>query len=100
MGAGVKWGKLAFDDRQQLADRRPIGFEGEMDGNGWLFVARAHPKIIGADGSDLRNQQMRTNLVAQPLYGKNGLDGMTPGDEIFGLEFVPSAGGKAHTKVR
>src|SRR5580700_5490295 len=73
MGAGMKWRKLAFDDRQQLADRRPIGFEGEMDGHGWLLVAGAHPKIIGGDRSDLRNQQMRPNLVAQPFYGKNGL---------------------------
>src|ERR1700730_12969305 len=57
-----KWRLLPFDDQQQLADRRPIRLQGEVNGNGILLVARENPEIVGCNEADPRNQQMKTDL--------------------------------------
>ena len=52
MRAGLKWSEFFFDDGQELADRRPVLFPGEVNGDTGLLVARAHPQVIGGDGAD------------------------------------------------
>jgi class 3 adenylate cyclase len=45
---------------------------------GWLPVAGAHPKVVGSDGADLRDQQVRSHLVAQTLHCQNRADSVSP----------------------
>ena len=71
-----------------------------MKSDAWLTVAGAHSQVIGVNGANLRDQQMWTHLIAQPLDRKDRLDCVAPGQEVFRLKFLPSARGKAHAEVR
>ncbi len=99
-GRGRKRGKFSFNHRKHAPDRGPVLFPGEMNGDAWLPVAGAHPQVIGSDGTDLRDQQVRTHLVAQPFDRKDRIDRVAPGHEVFRLKFFPGARGEAHAKVR
>src|SRR5215469_739782 len=71
-----------------------------MDGDAGLLTTRAHPKVVGGNRPDLRNQQVRANLVTQSLYREYCLDCMLTREQVFRLQFFAGARGKAHPKVR
>src|SRR5580692_3293703 len=97
VGAGLEWGELFFDYGEELADGGPVLFPGEMDGDAGLLVAGAHPEIVGGDGADFGDEEMRGDLVAEAFYREDGFDGVVARDEVFGLQFFAGAGCKAHT---
>ncbi len=92
--------ELFFDERQKFADGGPVLFPGEVDGDARLLVAGAHPEIIGGDGTDFGDEQMRSDLVAEALDGEDGFDGVLARNEIFRLQLFSGAGREAHAEVR
>lgn len=96
---GLERGEFVLDDGEELAYGGPILFPGEMDGDAGLLVTGAHPEIVGGDGADFGDEEMRGDLVAEAFDGEDGFDGVLARDEVFGLEFLAGAGNEAHAEV-
>ena len=85
MWSRIEGSQLSFDLRKQLADGGPVLLPGEMDRDAILLAGCTHPEIVTGDGANLGDEQVRADLIAQPLDGENGLDRVPPGYEVFGL---------------
>jgi hypothetical protein len=100
VGAGLKGGEFFFDDGEELADGGPVLLPGEVDGDAGLLVAGAHPEVVGGDGANFGDEEMRGDLVAEAFDGEDGFDGVLARDEIFGLQLFAGTGREAHAEVR
>ena len=100
MGTRVEWREFPFDDGQELADFGPFGLPGEVDGDGILLVGGTHPEIVGRDGPNFGDHQVRTDLFVQLFDGEDGFQRVFAGDEIFGLQFFAGAGRETHFEMR
>src|SRR5580704_3579777 len=99
VGPGLKRGEFFLYDREELAYGGPVLLPGEMDGDAGLLVAGAHPEIVGGDGANFGDEEMRRDLFAETLDGQDGFDGVMARDEIFGLQFFAGAGSETHAEV-
>src|SRR5258706_1383371 len=100
MGTRVEWREFPFDDWQKFADFGPFGLPGEMDGDGILLVGGTHPEVVGSDGANFGDHQVRTDLFVQLLDGEDGVERVFAGNEIFGLQFFAGAGRETHFEMR
>src|SRR5258708_22681379 len=99
MRACVKGRQFPFDGWQQCADRGPILLPSEMNGDGGLIAAGAHPEIVGGDGPNLGNHQEWSDLVAQALHREYGFHGILAGNEKLGLQFLACTGRETHLEM-
>ena len=99
-GRAPKRSEFFFDDGEELADGGPVLLPGEVDGDAGLLVAGAHPEIVGGNGANFGDEEMRGDLVAEALDGEDGFDGVLTRDEVFGLQLFAGAGSEAHAEVR
>src|ERR1700733_2110744 len=97
---GIEWSQFPFDDWQQLADCGPVGLPCEVYGHTISFVTGTHPKLVGCDGSNLGDEQCRSDLVVQPFDSQDCLDRVLSRDEIFCLQFLACARRETHAEVR
>ena len=100
VGSRLKGRKFFFDDGEELADGGPVLLPGEVDGDAGLLVAGAHPEVVGGDGADFGDEQVRSDLAAEAFDSENSLYGVLARDEVFGLQFFAGAGSEAHAEVR
>ena len=70
-----------------------------MDRHGGALVGHARPKVVGGDGAEFGDEEVRRNVVAELFDGEDGLVGVVAGDEVFGLELGSAAGGEVHFEV-
>jgi len=77
--------QFPFNDGQEFADFRPFRLPSEMDGDAILFVSGTEPEIVGFDGADLGDHQVRADFFVQSLDGENGVEGAFVRNEIFRL---------------
>ena len=90
-----------LDLRQQFTHGLPLLLPREMDRDAVPLICGAHPQLVRRDHPDLRDIQVRANLVAEGfLYRQNGLDGFGAWDEVLGLELVADARGSARAEMR
>jgi len=97
--AGSEGSELFFDEGKDGFDCRPLGLPGEVDGEGWAQVGHAEPEIVGGDGAEFGDEEMRSDAAADLFDGENGFVGAVAGDEVFGLEFGATAGSEVHFEV-
>ena len=97
--SGVEGGELLLDQRKDLADGGPLGFPGEVDGERILVVAGAEPEVVGGDGAELGDDEVRGDVVADLLDGGDGVGAVAEGDEVLGLELLAAGGGEVHAEV-
>lgn len=100
VGACLERGEFFFDDGEKLADGGPVLLPGEVDGDARLLVAGAHPEVVGGDGADFCDEQVRSDLVAEAFDGEDGFYGVLAWDEVFGLQFFAGARRETHAEVR
>ena len=95
-GRGLKGARLFFDLWEESLYFGPLGLPGEVDGQGGSLVGHAEPEVVGGDGAEFGDEEVRGDLVAELLDGEDGLVGVVAWDEVFGLEFGAAAGGEVH----
>lgn len=100
MWTRAKFAELFFDQRQQAHDFVGVLFPGEVNCNAGAFVSGAHPKIVGGDGADFGDKQVLNPFVAEAVDGFKRSDGVTKRDEVFGLQFLATAGREIHFEMR
>src|SRR5580704_4651815 len=99
MRAGLKWAEFLLNHWKKMTDRGPVRLPGKVDRYARLPVAGAHPKVVSRDGANLRNQQVRRDLVAKPLYRQDCVHGVPARHKVFRLEFLAGARSKTHFEV-
>lgn len=85
VGAGLKWGQLSFDEREDGVNFWSLGFPGEVYGEGVAFVGHAHPEFVGGDGADLGDEEVWGDLIFQFFDCEDGFISAVARDEIFSL---------------
>ena len=75
VGAGVEGGEFFFDQREDFFDFGPLGLPGEVDGQGGALVGHADPEVVGGDGAEFSDEEVRGDVVAELLDGEDGLVG-------------------------
>src|SRR5260221_7299564 len=71
-----------------------------MDGDRILLVGGTHPEIVGGDGANFGDHQVRTDLFVQLFDGEDGVKRGCVGNDIFGLQFFSCAGRETHFEMR
>jgi len=71
-----------------------------MDGDGILLVGGTHPEVVGSDGANFGDHQVRTDLFVELFNGEDCVEGVFAGDEIFGLQFFAGARRETHFEMR
>jgi hypothetical protein len=78
VGAGVEGGELFFDEWEDGFDFRPLWLPGEVDGHGRALVGHAEPEVVGGDGAEFGDEEVRGDAVAELLDGEDGFVGAAP----------------------
>src|SRR5438045_1914930 len=71
-----------------------------MNGDARLPIARAHPQIVGGNGADFRDLQMRCDVRADAVNRVDRFNSMLSGHEILALKLLAAAGRELHPKMR
>jgi len=99
VGTGVEGGELFFDEWEDGLYFGPLGLPGEVDGHGGALVSHAEPEVVGCDGAEFGDEEVRGDAVPELLDGEDGFVGAVAGDEVFGLELGAAAGGEVELEV-
>src|ERR1700720_1524614 len=99
MRSGTERCKFFFNQRKHLFDRGPFRLPCEMKCHGRSLVAWADPKVICRDRSELRDEEVGHDLVAQLLNGEYCSITLIAGDEVLRLQLCATAWRKVHAKV-
>ncbi len=99
VGFCVEGCEFGFDEGKHFGDLWRLWLPGEVDGHGGALIGGADPEVVGGDGAELGDEEMRGDVVAEFFNGKDCLIGAIAGDEVFGLEFCSAAGGEVHAEV-
>src|SRR5882724_3185654 len=71
-----------------------------MDGDGILLVGGTHPEVVGSDGANFYDHQVRTDLFVQLFDGEDRFECIFVRHKIFGLQFFAGAGRETHFEMR
>ena len=85
VGASIIGGELCFNLRKQV--HHCVGFElpGEVDGEGWALIRHAHPQVVGSNGAEFGDVEVRGDAVAEGFDSADRLITTIKWHQKFGL---------------
>ena len=100
MRARLERAKGLLDLGDYLLDLLWLALPREVEGDGVLLVACAHPQPIGGHPANLAHQQDWSDPVCEGAHGFYGPDSMPAREEVLRLDFFAVARRVAHAEMR
>ena len=98
--ARLERAKGLLDLGDYLLDLLWLALPREVEGDGVLLVACAHPQLIGGHPANLAHLQDRSDSVCEGAHGFYSPHGMPAREEVLRLDFFAAAWCVVHPKMR